>query len=185
MYACQHRPGRNTLFQAGKDIGLFGGVGRPGGAPGLQNQRGAQQSPRWVRFPYTSATGNPPKRADVSSASLMAGRNGLLVAADVAPWLRCNRDGRNQCVEREPMKTPRKISKQRRWQIRHRQQGLCTLCSEPAVTSTYCLKHAIRVRERKRKELGCKKRIRSLTYRLADAQKPGARIGRRKELSPT
>ena len=32
-----------------------GGVGRPGGAPGLQNQRGAQQSPRWVRFPSTSA----------------------------------------------------------------------------------------------------------------------------------
>jgi len=26
------------------------------GAPGLQNQRGAQQSPRWVRFPCTSAT---------------------------------------------------------------------------------------------------------------------------------
>ncbi len=34
---------------------LPGGVGRPGGAPGLQNQRGAQQSPRWVRFPSTSA----------------------------------------------------------------------------------------------------------------------------------
>ena len=32
-----------------------GGVRRPGGAPGLQNQRGAQQSPRWVRFPSASA----------------------------------------------------------------------------------------------------------------------------------
>lgn len=33
-----------------------GGVRRPGGAPGLQNQRGTQQSPGWVRFPSTSAT---------------------------------------------------------------------------------------------------------------------------------
>ena len=32
-----------------------GGERRPGGAPGLQNQRGAQQSPRWVRFPSASA----------------------------------------------------------------------------------------------------------------------------------
>ena len=33
-----------------------GGVRRPGGAPGLQNQCGAQQSPRWVRFPSASAS---------------------------------------------------------------------------------------------------------------------------------
>ena len=31
-----------------------GGDRRPGGAPGLQNQCGAQQSPGWVRFPFTS-----------------------------------------------------------------------------------------------------------------------------------
>ena|GEM_PF-2182915 len=27
----------------------------PGGAPGLQNQRGVRKGPRWVRFPFTSA----------------------------------------------------------------------------------------------------------------------------------
>ena len=31
------------------------------GAPGLQNQCGARQSPRWVRFPCTSATKFSPR----------------------------------------------------------------------------------------------------------------------------
>jgi hypothetical protein len=44
-----------TLRSAGSPQRGPGGVRRPGGAPGLQNQRGAQQSPRWVRFPSASA----------------------------------------------------------------------------------------------------------------------------------
>ena len=40
---------------AGSGVRVPGGVRRPGGAPGLQNHGGAQQSPRWVRFPSASA----------------------------------------------------------------------------------------------------------------------------------
>ena len=38
---------------------LYGGVCSAGACSGLQNQRGAQQSPRWVRFPSTSARSFP------------------------------------------------------------------------------------------------------------------------------
>ena len=68
-------------------------------------------------------------------------------------------------------KKKRKVSRQREWQIRHRQAGLCILCSKPAVTKMYCLEHAIQARERERKARGCKRRFRSLTYRLAEAAK--------------
>jgi hypothetical protein len=75
------------------------------------------------------------------------------------------------------MKKKRKVSRQREWQIRHRLNGLCILCSEPAVTRMYCLKHAVQARERERKARGCKRRFRSLTYRLADAAKAKSRRG--------
>lgn len=75
------------------------------------------------------------------------------------------------------MKKKRKLSRQRLWQIRHRSKGLCILCSEPAVTKMYCLKHAILARERERKARGCRRRFRSLTYRLAEARKSKQRRG--------
>ena len=73
------------------------------------------------------------------------------------------------------MKKKRKISRQREWQIRHREQGLCILCSDRAVTRMYCLKHAVLARERERKARGCKRRFRSLTYRLTEASNPKAK----------
>jgi hypothetical protein len=55
-----------------------------------------------------------------------------------------------------------RFSRQRKYQIKHRAEGLCGRCSEPAIPSTrkgvkigaYCLKHAIAVRESYRKRMG-------------------------------
>jgi hypothetical protein len=69
------------------------------------------------------------------------------------------------------MKKKSTVSRQRRWQIRQRAKGLCILCGEPAVTKTFCLRHAISARERERQRLGCKRRFRSITYRLAETIK--------------
>ena len=54
--AMQPAGNESRLSSAGGAVTRCGGVRRPGGAPGLQNQRGAQQSPRWVRFPSASAS---------------------------------------------------------------------------------------------------------------------------------
>lgn len=58
------------------------------------------------------------------------------------------------------------MTRQRRWQIKHKEMGLCHQCSEPAVISMLCLKHAIAKRELERKRVGYKRRNNSLTYRL-------------------
>ena len=51
---------------------MVGGVRRAGAGPGLQNQCGAQQSPRWVRFPSTSAKAN--RRGDRKMRRTMRNR---------------------------------------------------------------------------------------------------------------
>lgn len=61
---------------------------------------------------------------------------------------------------------PMKMSRQRRWQLKHKKLGLCILCQSPLATSAYCLKHAIANRERTRKLKPRKMRYNSLTYRL-------------------
>jgi len=59
------QPGGNQSRPPAADgaMMLLGGAWRPGGAPGLQNQCGAQQSPGWVRFPCTSAPNKGSKMA--------------------------------------------------------------------------------------------------------------------------
>lgn len=60
----------------------------------------------------------------------------------------------------------KKMSRQRRYQLRHKREGVCTHCKEQAVMGGMCLRHAIYRREYLRKKLGCKKRLNSLSYRL-------------------
>ena len=59
-----------------------------------------------------------------------------------------------------------KVSRQRKYQLRHRRRRLCELCPATRVTSAFCLKHAIQTRERGRRYQGSRKRRNSLTYRL-------------------
>jgi|APCry1669189204_1035204.scaffolds.fasta_scaffold80865_1 hypothetical protein len=68
-------------------------------------------------------------------------------------------------------KAPREISRQRRWQLQKQKEGKCIICGEDAVTSRYCLKHAIIRREQQRARFGCRKRNKSLTYRLEEEGK--------------
>lgn len=46
------------------------------------------------------------------------------------------------------------VSRQRRWQIKKAQAGLCPICGQAAVFSVYCLKHYIYQREHTRKKRG-------------------------------
>jgi hypothetical protein len=59
------------------------------------------------------------------------------------------------------------VSRQRKWQLRREKEGRCPVCGEPKATVAYCLKHAIAVRERTRNRIGCVRRTKSLTYKLA------------------
>lgn len=63
-----------------------------------------------------------------------------------------------------------KISPQRRYQLRHARDGLCEKCSQPAVMSGVCLKHAIKAREYQHKHRNCKRRLNSKSYRLEKEQ---------------
>ena len=65
------------------------------------------------------------------------------------------------------------VSRQRRWQIKRRVNGLCSQCGEHAVTKGYCLKHAVRRREWLRVRNRCVKRYESKTYRLEKVAKGG------------
>jgi hypothetical protein len=58
-------------------------------------------------------------------------------------------------------------TRQRIWQLRKHRDMRCILCGAAAVTSMYCLRHAIIMRERARKSKRCVKRLNSLTYRLS------------------
>lgn len=63
----------------------------------------------------------------------------------------------------------REKSRQKRYRLRHRRDGLCIACSEQAVVKGYCAKHAIYYRERMRKLNGATRRnLRSKSYRLDD-----------------
>jgi hypothetical protein len=64
-----------------------------------------------------------------------------------------------------------KISRQRRYQLRHMAAGLCYRCPRKAVLGHHCLVHAILTRERARKTNGCKKRISARSYQLEKEKK--------------
>jgi hypothetical protein len=78
------------------------------------------------------------------------------------------------------------ISRQRKYQQEHREQGLCVLCPESAVGSSrtrpgmpgaFCLRHLVANRERQRERLGCIRRSKCLSRSLEEA------IGKRKKKS--
>ena len=55
---------------------------------------------------------------------------------------------------------------------KHKAAKLCVSCSEPNVNGTYCLRHFIKRREMRRKELGSKKRYKgAYSYNLELAQR--------------
>ena len=59
-----------------------------------------------------------------------------------------------------------KITRQRRYQLRHMKEGLCYRCPRKAVLGHHCLVHAVLARERARKANGCVKRIKAKSYQL-------------------
>ena len=62
----------------------------------------------------------------------------------------------------------RDVSRQQVYQLRHRRDGLCMLCAEPAATKNHCRRHAVDERERQRRRVGSVRRnLRALTYRYA------------------
>lgn len=58
------------------------------------------------------------------------------------------------------------ISRQRKYQLRHADAGLCIKCTNKAVTGGCCLVHAVQNRELVRNRQGHVKRISGKTYRL-------------------
>jgi hypothetical protein len=52
----------------------------------------------------------------------------------------------------------RSISRARRYQLRHKQAGLCMKCPMPAVSKLYCAKHAVAAREQQRARKKFKRR---------------------------
>jgi len=50
------------------------------------------------------------------------------------------------------------ISRARRYQLRHKQAGLCMLCPAPAVNKNYRAKHAVAAREQQRARMKFKRR---------------------------
>lgn len=49
--------------------------------------------------------------------------------------------------------TALKVSRGRKWQLRHEKAGLCIKCSEPAVSSRLCKKHRVQDALNARKKL--------------------------------
>ena len=71
------------------------------------------------------------------------------------------------------------VSRQRKYQLRRKKAGLCTMCGEPAVASSRCLNHLVEARERLRKTAGCKRRnTLSLSYRLQQKSAAGKNGGK-------
>jgi hypothetical protein len=68
--------------------------------------------------------------------------------------------------------TDRRISRQRKYQLRMLRDKRCTECGEPAVQGSRCLKHLIKARERQRKKRGLRRRYyNTLSYRLQEIEK--------------
>jgi hypothetical protein len=65
------------------------------------------------------------------------------------------------------------VSRQRKYQLRRQKEGRCTICGKPKVSANFCLEHLIAVRERLRRVTGAKKRLHSLSYRLAESARAG------------
>jgi len=51
-----------------------------------------------------------------------------------------------------------RISRARRYQLRHKQAGLCMVCPMPVISKNYCAKHAVAAREQQRARMKFKRR---------------------------
>ena len=68
---------------------------------------------------------------------------------------------------------PRPISRQRRWQLKMRDQHRCWRCGEPALRSL-CATHLVQERERQRRINGSSARnLNALSYIFGGAAQPG------------
>ncbi len=68
---------------------------------------------------------------------------------------------------------PRPISRQRRWQLKMRDQHRCWRCGEPALRSL-CAAHLVQERERQRRINGYSTRnLNALSYIFGGAAQPG------------
>ena len=57
------------------------------------------------------------------------------------------------------------ISRQRKYQLRHKRDGRCETCGDPAFRGTArCIKHLVKARENQRKKYGCKRRYNTVSY---------------------
>lgn len=96
-------------------------------------------------------------------------------ALPVTRWrkYRLRRDKRLGIVRRKPVQdhfSCLPVTRERKRQLRQLEKGLCIRCQLPLVTSNYCLKHAVEVRERQRAARKCKRRnANAKTYRLEKA----------------
>jgi len=63
------------------------------------------------------------------------------------------------------------VSRQRKYQLRMRRARRCIICGEPAVGKVFCLRHMVKKREKGRKRIGARKRLKgALSYRLQAGQ---------------
>lgn len=69
--------------------------------------------------------------------------------------------------------TEKKLSRQRLWQLRQKEKGLCQSCAAPVWRegAKLCERHMIAERERARERSGTKKRNRAASYQI-DKKKP-------------
>jgi hypothetical protein len=59
------------------------------------------------------------------------------------------------------------LSRQRKYQLRMQRDQQCIICGESTVGGFYCLKHLVDKRERARRRIGAKKRLKGArSYRL-------------------
>ena len=63
------------------------------------------------------------------------------------------------------------VCRGRKYQLRMERDGRCIICGESAVGRFYCLKHMVKVRERARRRIGAKKRLKGArSYRLEEIE---------------
>ena len=62
------------------------------------------------------------------------------------------------------------VSRQRKWQLRKLRAGKCVRCGAPLATSKFCLRHAVKSREKARKKLGFTRRrlVYAISYQLEE-----------------
>ncbi len=62
------------------------------------------------------------------------------------------------------------MSRQRRWQLKQREQGKCTICGKPKVMADHCLDCWDKWQEGQRKRKGSLRRNKSKAYKLRERE---------------